>query len=386
MKRLLYGCSALVLALLLAGAALAQTEQLNGQVLDKDGKPYPGVTVQIKNTATGQTFTTKTDKNGNYVQLGVTSGVYDVTFSNAQDNFTYTQRVQVMPDQSTPLNISVKDLMAKAAIENPDAEKKKAEEENSFKAMKEHFQNGLNAMDAATPLRAQVKTLPADQRGDVQTKLEADYTTAINEFQQAEKDAGPKEAKNHALVLAHLGEAYEYAGRYADAADAFQKAITLEPQAAFYTHASTDLANAAVGQADPKVQTQDLAEANSSCEKAIALDPTVTSMCWKNIGIVLSNKGLLAQAVEPLQKATQADPKDSQAWYLLGGALAATIQTKEEGGKLIYEIPPGTLEAYQHCVDGGPNTPIGQQCKAALDGLQQLSGGEDITMKNRKKK
>ncbi|HUO34588.1 MAG TPA: carboxypeptidase regulatory-like domain-containing protein [Candidatus Acidoferrum sp.] len=386
MKKLLYGCFIVALVMLIAGAAAAQADRLDGKVLDKDGNPYPDVTVKILNTATGQSYTTKTDKDGNFVQLGMGPGLYEVTFTNEKDNFTFVTRVQISSEQENPLNISVKDLLAKNLIANPDAEKKRAEEENKFKALKEHFQNGLNAMNEAEPLREQLKTAPADQKSAIQDKLNADYATAINEFQIAEQSAGPKETKNHALVLAHLGEAYEYSGKYDDAAATFQKAIDLQPQAAFYTHVSTNLANSAVLQTDPKVRDQKLADAASNCDKAVALDPTLASMCWKNIGIVLSNKGLLEQAVTPLQKASQANPKDAQTWYLLGSALSATIQTQQEGDKLIYNIPPGTLDAYQNCIANSPNSPLAAQCQAALDGLKQLSGGEDLTIKTKKHK
>jgi tetratricopeptide (TPR) repeat protein len=387
MRQFWQAASAVALLAMFAMGAVAQdTGRLDGQVLDKDGKPDPDVAVQMKNTGTGQTYTTKTDKTGKYVQLGIAPGTYDVTFTSDKDNLNYTEHVQIAAAEANPLNISIKDLLAKNAVANPEAEKKKTEEETKYKAMKEHFQNGLNAMNDAAPLRTQLKAAPADQKSAIQDKLNADYTTAINEFEQADQTASPKEVKNHALVLAHLGEAYEFAGRYDDAATAFQKAIDLQPQAAFYTHISTNLANAAVAATDPKVRDQKLTDAAAACDKGIALDPTVAAMCWKNMGIVLSNKGLLAQAVAPLEKASQADPKDAQTWYLLGGALTATIQTKTEGDKEVYSIPPGTLEAYQHCIDNSPNTPLADQCKQALDGLQQLSGGEDLTVKNRKKK
>lgn len=389
MRKFAYMLGGLMVFLMLGLAAAAQdTGRLDGQVLDKDGKPDPDVTVQIKNTATSQTYTAKTDKSGKYVQLGISPGVYDVTFTSDKDGLNYTARVQIQAVEGSPLNVSIKDLMAKNAMANPEAEKKKAEEENKFKEMKEHFQNGLNAMNDAATLRTQLKSATPDQKSGIQEKLTADYTTAVNEFQVAEQDASadPKGAKNHALVLAHLGEAYEFAGRYDDAASTFQKAIDLQPQAPFYTHVSTNLANSAVAQTDPKVRDQKLADASAACDKAIALDPTLAAMCWKNIGIVLSNKGLLPQAVTPLQKASQADPKDAQTWYLLGGALAATIETKQEGDKIVYNIPPGTLDAYQHCMDNSPGTPLADQCKAALDGLQQLAGGEETTVKNRKKK
>ena len=383
MKRLMHGLAAV---LILAGIAAAQTGQLTGQVLDKEGKPYPEVTVEIKNTATNQTFTTKTDKDGKFTQLGVGPGIYDVTFSNDKDGFNYGTRVQISAAQSEPLNISVKDLIAKNLIANPDAAKKKNEEESKFKEMKEHFQNGLNAMTDAATQKAALKSAPPDQKSGIQDKLTADYTTAISEFQAADQAASPKEAKNHALVLGHLGEAYEATGRFDEAAEAFEKAIALNPQGPFYTHEATNLANSATQQTDPKVRDQKLADAGASCDKATALDPTLTGLCWKNIGIVLSNKGLLAQAVAPLQKASTADPKDPQVWYLLGNALTATISSKQEGDKEIYTIPPGTTEAYQHCIDAAAGQPIADQCKQALDGLQALSGGSDLTVKNRKKK
>ena len=61
----------------------------------------------------------------------------------------------------------------------------------------------------------------------------------------------------------------------------------------------------------------------------------------------------MKEAVAPLQKAAQADPKDQITWYMLGSALTATIDTKQEGDKMTYIIPPGTGEAYQKCIDTG---------------------------------
>jgi hypothetical protein len=77
MKKLVRIWGALVLALLFASIAVAQDSgRLDGEILDKEGKPYPDVTVAIKNSDTGQTYTVKTDKNGKFVQLGeVPSGL-----------------------------------------------------------------------------------------------------------------------------------------------------------------------------------------------------------------------------------------------------------------------------------------------------------------------
>ena len=127
-------------------------------------------------------------------------------------------------------------------------------------------------------------------------------------------------------------------------------------------------------------------EANDACTKGVALDPTTAAPCWKNMGIVLSNASKMKEAIEPLKKASEADPKDAQTWFLLGGAYAGTIDSKQEGDKLIYIIPPGTLEAYQKCIDAAPNGPYAPQAKSALDGLTALEGGDQTTIGKRSAK
>jgi len=93
----------------------------------------------------------------------------------------------------------------------------------------------------------------------------------------------------------------------------------------------------------------------------------------------------LKDAISPLQKATTADPKDAQAWYLLGSAYTGTIETKQEGDKMTYIIPSGTAEAYQKCIDADPNGSYAAQCKMMLDGLAAMSGGDATTVGARPK-
>ncbi|MGH7836697.1 MAG: carboxypeptidase regulatory-like domain-containing protein, partial [Candidatus Binataceae bacterium] len=283
MKRLNPAWGVLGLVLLIATIVMAQgTARLDGQVFDKNGNPYPDVTVEIKNPDNGQTYTTKTDKNGKYVQLGLLNGVYDVVFTKTEDQLTYTVRTHVDDTQENIVNLNFKELLAKSAIANPDAEKKKEEEENKFKAMKQNFTNGLTAMNDAATLRTQWKTAPADQKTALQEKMNADYQTAINSFQLAEQGVGEKEVRNHALVWGHLGEAYADSGRFDDAANAFQKAIDLQPQPEYYQNLGTNLAYAAVAPGlDPKVGAAKIADANAACAKADTLNTTPSATCWK---------------------------------------------------------------------------------------------------------
>jgi tetratricopeptide (TPR) repeat protein len=387
MRRMIPAWVALILALSFATVAAAQgTGRLSGEVLDLTGKPYPDVTVEIKNPDTGQTYTTKTDKNGRFTQLGLLSGIYEISLTNDKDpnlkNFL-AGKVRVVQDQDNPVKLDLKQLMVSSG---PSAEevKKREEEENKFKNMKVHFDAGMAAMNDSATLRTQLKTTPADQQSAVKDKLNADYQTAITELQQAEQGVLPKDTKSHAVVWSNLGQAYEFAGRYDEAAAAFAKAAELQPQAAYHEHLSTNLANAAAAQ--PTVDKTKLADANAACEKATAADPTSAARCWKNIGIIMSNKNHQAEAVAPLQKATQADPKDAQAWFLLGGALSAQITPKQEGDKMTYVIPPGTAEAYQKCIDVNPSGPYAEQAKQMLDGLAAMGGGEATSLSSRKSK
>ncbi len=388
MRRLIPAWLALVLALSFATIAAAQgTGRVEGEILDLNAKPYPDVNVEIKNPETGQTHTLKTDKNGRFTQLGLMSGIYVVTLTNEKDHLTFSVQFRVQADQENAFKLNLKDHKAELGPSAEEA-KKREEEGNKFANMKQHFDAGKAAMDDAATLRPQLKTATADQLATVKTKLDADYQTAITELQQAEQGVPAKDTKSHAVVWSNLGQAYEFAGHYDEAAIAFGKAAELQPLGAYYEHLSTNLANAAVAQ--PAIDTAKLADAGAACEKdasvAATPDPASTARCWKNIGIILSNKGHQAEAVPALQKATQLDPKDAQSWFLLGGALSATITPKQEGEKMTYMIPPGTTEAYQKAIDVAPSGPYAKQAKESLDQLAALSGGESTTISSRKTK
>lgn len=385
MKRWIHFFGLIALLLACAGAAAAQgNNRLDGQVLDAQEKPMPGVTVTIKSEDSGQTYTFKTDANGKFMQLGLRAGIYDVTVqTNNPDLPPYAEKFQLKEGQSGTLVINYKDIMAKYA--NSEEAKKRAEAENAFKSMKGHFDAGRQSMTQADTLMQQMKTAPADQKANIAAQRISDCQNAANEFSEAAKGVQPKDAKNTAIVLGNLGSADECAGKYDDAVDAFQKAIAAQPSAGLYTQLSTNLANSGVAQTDPAVLQSKVTEAGADCDKAAALEPAQAKVCWKNLGIVLYNKQRQKEAVTAFQKVTTLDPKDAQTWFLLGSSLAAQIDSKQVGSKLTYVIPPGTNESYQKCIDADPNGPYAPQCKAGLDELAALSGGQSTTVKAKKK-
>jgi tetratricopeptide (TPR) repeat protein len=388
MRRLVHVLGVLAFVLLLTATVKAQEGRVTGQVFDMNGKPWPDVTVTLKSD-TGRTFTLKTDKDGKYSQIGMPGGTYEITLTNQAAGLNFKQQqIVIKPDDSNNFDFNFKQLMAQqqGTPQAAEEQKKRQEAQNAFKEMQTHFNNGKAALDDSDTLRKQLATMPADQKTATQDKINTDYQTAISELQQAEQGVQAKDTKNHAVVLSTLGQAYDRAGRYSDAVNAYQKAIDMNPQPSYYVDLSTATVNAAAAQPDTSDLAAKVTEAGSDCDKAGTLDPTLTARCWKNIGIVLSNKNHLAEAVVPLQKATAADAKDAQAWFLLGGALTSEITSKQDGNKLTYTFPPGLTDAYQHCIDADPNGPYAAQAKATLDGLNQLSGGTSTIVNERKTK
>jgi tetratricopeptide (TPR) repeat protein len=274
------------------------------------------------------------------------------------------------------------------------AEKKKAEDAASkSKLMKIHLNNGNNAMHEAQAIRQQVQAATGDERSTLLAKMNADYQTAITEYQEALKNSvfadedaiGPVglirllrngliseekaaemtvQDKNFPVILSNLGMAYSGAGDYQNAIPILQEAALSKPEPGTYMQLGTDLAE--VGK---------LPEASATCDKIPAPDPTATDMqaaCYRNIAVVLMNQGKSADAAAPLQKATQLNPRNALAWKLLGDALSSTITTREENGKLVYVIPPGTIDAYQKYLQLEPNGQYAGEVKAVLDGFAQL--------------
>jgi tetratricopeptide (TPR) repeat protein len=387
MNRLTRALIALIVVLAFASIAAAQNARVNGQVLDRDGKPWVGITVALK-SENGRSFTLKTDKDGKYTQIGLSVGVYTFTFTSAADGLNYSEQHQLGADEENNITTNFKTLMAAQAAANPDQQKAAQDQANKFKDMQTHFLAGRAALDDWDANHKQLAATPADQRAPIQDKLAADSKTAVSELQMAEQGVPPKDVKNHAVVWSNLGQAYDRANQPQDAVDAYQKAIDLQPSASFYDNQSTALANVAVGESDPKVAQQKLADAGADCDKAGTLDPTPGSatVCWKNLGIVLSNKGDFKDAVGPLQKATQMNPKDVQAWFLLGSAYTGLIAPNQQGDKMTYDIPPGTTDAYQKVIDLDPNGALAVQAKQNLDALAAMSGGDATSVGVRKKK
>jgi tetratricopeptide (TPR) repeat protein len=260
--------------------------------------------------------------------------------------------------------------------------------------MKPHFANGNQAMQDAKAIRQQLQTAASDQKPTLIARMKEDYQRAITEYEQAIEETEVRDEngltvigkigvirnglvsqqkavdmlvqdKDLPVILSNLGLAYGGVGQYQVAVDTLEQAAMLKPAVGTYMELGTNLA-----------QVGKMPEASAACDKILTVDSTAKNMqagCYKNVAIVLTNKGKLLEAIAPLQRVTLLNPQDALAWKLLGDSLLSTITSKSQDGKIVYVIPPGTLEAYQRYLQLDPNGPYAAQVQSALEGFAQLT-------------
>ena len=107
--------SLLALAVLVTGAAAPALAQsvMRGKVVDAAGKPVPDAVVLFEAQGVNRRTQTKTDRNGDFLQVGLASGEYKVTASKeGVGSFTLTARVS--QGQNQPLNFTLAPAAAAA--------------------------------------------------------------------------------------------------------------------------------------------------------------------------------------------------------------------------------------------------------------------------------
>jgi tetratricopeptide (TPR) repeat protein len=268
---LIRGVLALAVALSVAAPAFAQSI-VRGKVVGADGKPVEGATVVIEATEANRKAETKTNRNGEFLQVGLASGSYRVTVT--KDKLQQTLPAQV--SQGRPAELQ--------------------------------FQ--LTPQSGMTPeqikAQAELQTLAA---GAIAAMKAGQTDEAIRQFNEI-----VLKVPSCADCYYNLGVAYSQKMQYAEAEAAFKKVAELRPTA---PDAFTGLAN--IYNAQKKF---DLAAEASS--KAASLSGGAaggaTAEATFNQGVILWNAGKYADAKTQFEAAVKADPNMAMAHYQLGMA------------------------------------------------------------------
>jgi len=294
-----------------AAPALAQSV-VRGKVVDAQGKPVPDATVLFEAVDANRKTQTKTDKNGDFLQVGLSSGAYKVTASKDKVG-TQTLNQNVRQGPNNPMSFT---LSASSGISSADKEAAAAIQASAGAA--------VEAMKAGR------------------------HDEAIAKFQEVIAKVPTCQDCYYNIGVSQMAKQ-----QYTEAEASFKKAIELKPDNA---DAYTALANLYNSQ-----KKFDLAaEASANAAKYSAGGGGGNAETSYNQGVILFNAGKFAEAKTQFEAATKADPNHAMAQYQLGMTALNLGQIPEA---------VAALEAYMK-VD--PNGPKAAEVKAALPALQQM--------------
>jgi len=301
MKRFLVAGGLIVACLLLGAEARAQSSgTARGKVLDDKGQPVEGAAITLDyQGGVSRKYATKSNKKGEFTQVGLQPGVYRVTATKDGYQGGYID-VRIGLGEATylpDLKLMSAAAARTAASGGAEAEKANAElrqmvkdaqalaAENKYDEAIAAFQAVL-ARNVAAPeevhfrigqLQAEKKDWPAAEASYLKAlEIKPGHSGATLELANVYQISGQKEKAAELLAKAQAsgegdanvqystGVLHINAGRQDEAAAAFKKAIAIDPShAESYYHLGTIALN-----------QNNIVEAIASLEKYLSLNPT----------------------------------------------------------------------------------------------------------------
>ena len=307
MKRLMLMGGVLASLFLAVAPASAQTGAARGKVLDEKGQPLIDAKIEIDfQGGLNRKLETKTNKKGEFTQVGLSPGQYRITASKEgyQGGYVDTRISLGDPTQIPDFKLVPKSVAAAAA--------------------------GGGGADA-------------ELQGLFQKAVELTQAGKLDEAETAYKDIL---AKNPTIPAVHynLGVVYTQKKDWANAEAAYTKALEVKPGYSEATSALVrvynesgqgDKALALLSQAgnesDPKVQfnlgvtqlnAQRLTEAEAAFKKVETLDPTNAEVHYY-LGTIALNQGKSDVAIQRLEKYLSMSPQNTQNVAKAQGLLQA---------------------------------------------------------------
>jgi len=395
-KTILIAVLAALVVMVCASPALAASVRVIGKVIDTQGKPIPDAHVIFENPENGQKYDNKTNSKGEYDRIGFNPGNYTVTITDKDKKTLLQMKNVVVSFDKDPneINFDFAKIQAQPAAGQLTPEQQKAIEETKNKNA-EIAKENLRRADLNAKLRqADALEKAGDAATDPAAKMQ-NYSQAADLLKSVTEADPTRE-----IIWANLANAYltvadaaakanppdkeKATANNAAAADAYKKAIQLNPQAKDIGGYHNNLGQALV-------RTGNTEEAVKEYNTAAQLDPPHAAQYFFNAGAVLTNQGAfdadqakkkqeLETAVQFFDKATQVKPDYAEAYYQKGVNLVNQM-TYDKTGKPI--AVPGTVEAFNKYLELEPS---GRYADAAKGNIQFLGGKVETSFKASKKK
>jgi tetratricopeptide (TPR) repeat protein len=303
---------ALALAFVLAPSASAQTGMIKGKVTDAEGKPVAGAQIVIEFAdGVNRKFEVKTDRRGEFIQIGLQTGSYKVT-ATADKLGTLTQTQRVALGKPAEFNFA---FVPGAGGGDPAAAAKAAE-------LKKLFEEGVAASKSNN------------------------QDLAIEKF-----TAAAAASPNCYDCYYNIGFAYSQKKDEKQAEASWLKALELKPD---YTEALNALATLYNNQ-----KRFDEAAAMGAKAASAGGGAGGSADAVYNQGIILWNQGKIPEAKVKFEEALKANPNHAESTYQLGMALL-------NEGKL-----PEAIASFEKYLQLAPTGQFAAQAKGMLTQLKK---------------
>jgi len=312
------GVVALAVLLVVSSAPALAQSVVRGKVVDAQGKPVQDATILFESTDSNRRTQTKTDKNGQFLQVGLQSGSYKVTASK-EGVGTHSLPSTVRQGPNQELSFSLTTAAVAAA-------------------------GGATAAD-----KAAAAALQAAAGAAMEAMKAGRHDEAIAKFNEV-----LIKVPNCADCYFNLGQSYMAKQDYAQAEASFRKVIEIKPDSA---EAYTGLAGLYNTQKKFDLAADASAKASQYSGGAAGGGSAESSY---NQGVILFNSGKYAEAKTQFEAATKADPNMAMAQYQLGMT------------SLNLGLIPDAVSALEAYLKVDPNGPKAAEVKTALPALQGM--------------
>lgn len=348
----------LAVPLLFAGALMAQTSQIEGQVKGEDGQPLKDALIKIERKDIKGSYKVKTKKKGDYLHAGLPLGTYTVFLEVNGKDVDKVDNVRTRLGEPSVINFDLQASKQKQVAMQKAAESGKLTQDQARDMTPEQKAAIEKAMKERQAQLAKNKALNDAFNQGMEALKTKQFDAAIQAFTKASE----MDPKQH-VIWGNLAETYaemakSKTGPEADAAmtkavENYNKALELLPNDANYRN------NLALVYARMKK----FPEMEAELTKAVQLDPQNAGRYYFNLGAVLTNAGQLAPACQAFKKAIEADVNYADAHFQYGICLTSQATSKPDGS---IAFPPGTAEAFQKYLELRPDGPNAESAKGVL--------------------
>lgn len=319
------------------------TVPVTGKIVGKDGKPLAGAQVVYTNLGNNRTYKVKTDKNGEFVLVGMPYDDYQVEVFGPDGQSVYRAKRSLTSDpESSRLAV---DLSKAPKGSQPAAAKEQTE------ALKEKNAQIIHANELITQVNTAMQAKQWQQAEGLLKQLAEIYPDNWEYFQG-------------------LGNAQINQGEYDDALKSYKQGIEIAQGQENSTDpkvnsakAKAGVAQMLTGEGNAYLKLGRTDDAIGAYSKAAELDPN-PGTAYFNICATQYNMGNTEGALAACDKAIAADPAKADAYFIKGSLLLANSKMDAKGNAV---APPGTAEALKKYLELSPEGPHAADVKAMLE-------------------